>query len=79
MIEFLRQPWPWYVAGPLIGLIVPILLIAGGKLFGVSANLRHACAACVPGDIEFFKYDWKKSGKWNLVFVAGTILGGFSG
>ncbi len=79
LIEFLRQPWPWYVAGPLIGLIVPILLIAGGKLFGVSANLRHACAACVPGDIEFFKYDWKKSGKWNLVFVAGTILGGFIG
>ncbi|MEQ9090308.1 MAG: YeeE/YedE thiosulfate transporter family protein [Balneola sp.] len=79
LIEFIRQPWPWYLAGPLIGLIVPILLIAGGKLFGVSANLRHACAACVPGDIEFFKYDWKKSGKWNLVFVAGTILGGFIG
>jgi uncharacterized membrane protein YedE/YeeE len=78
-VEILREPWPWYVAGPLIGLIVPILLIAGGKLFGVSANLRHACAACVPGDIEFFKYDWKKSGKWNLVFVAGTILGGFIG
>ncbi|MEO9885826.1 MAG: YeeE/YedE thiosulfate transporter family protein [Balneola sp.] len=79
LIEFLRQPWPWYVAGPLIGLIVPMLLIAGGKLFGVSANLRHACAACVPGDIEFFKYDWKKSGKWNMVFVVGTVLGGFIG
>ncbi|MFY0684052.1 MAG: YeeE/YedE family protein [Balneola sp.] len=79
MIEFLKQPWPWYVAGPLIGLIVPILLIAGGKLFGVSSNLRHACAACVPGDIEFFKYDWKKSGKWNLIFVLGTIIGGFIG
>ena len=79
MNNLLTQPWPWYVAGPLIGLIVPILLLAGGKLFGVSANLRHACAACVPGDIEFFKYDWKKSGKWNLVFVAGTILGGFIG
>ena len=79
MIEFLKQPWSWYVAGPLIGLIVPILLIAGGKLFGVSANLRHTCAACLPGNIEYFKYDWKKSGKWNLIFVVGAILGGFIG
>ena len=23
MLDFLRQPWPWYVAGPLIGLMVP--------------------------------------------------------
>ena len=34
MIDFLSQPWPWYVAGPLIGLIVPALLLIGGKQFG---------------------------------------------
>ena len=79
MIEFLQQPWPWYVAGPLIGLIVPILLLIGGKQFGVSSNLRHTCAACMPGKIEFFQYDWKKAGGWNLVFIGGTILGGFIG
>lgn len=79
MIELLQEPWPWYVAGPLIGLIVPILLLIGGKQFGVSANLRHTCAACMPGKIEFFQYDWKKAGSWNLVFVGGTILGGFIG
>lgn len=77
MIELLQQPWPWYVAGPLIGLIVPILLIMGGKQFGVSSNLRHTCAACMPGKIEFFQYDWKKAGTWNLTFVGGTVIGGF--
>ena len=79
MLEFLQQPWPWYVAGPLIGLIVPILLLIGGKQFGVSANLRHSCAACMPGNIAFFQYDWKKAGGWNLVFITGTVIGGFVG
>jgi len=77
MIETLSQTWPWYVAGPLIGLIVPLLLIIGGKQFGISANLRHMCAATFPGNIEFLKYDWKKSGIWNLTFVLGVVIGGF--
>ena len=47
MLELLSEPWPWYVAGPLIGLMVPLLLWAGGE-FGVSENLRHICAAVLP-------------------------------
>lgn len=77
MLEFLSQPWPWYVGGPLIGLIVPMLLLWGGKAFGVSSNLRHMCAAVVPGRVEFFKYDWRKSGLWNLTFIVGVLVGGF--
>ncbi len=76
MIEFLRQPWPWYIAGPLIGLMVPSLLILGKKMFGVSSSLRHICAACVPFDIPYFKYAWKKEA-WNLFFVGGILIGGF--
>jgi len=75
MIEFLKQPWPWYVAGPLIGLTVPILLIIGNKSFGISSSLRHVCAACMPAKIPFFSYDWKKE-MWNLFFVSGVFLGG---
>lgn len=75
MIEFLKQPWPWYVAGPLIGLTVPALLILGNKSFGISSSLRHICAACIPANIPFFKYDWKKE-IWNLLFVLGILLGG---
>jgi len=75
----LSAPWPWYVAGPLIGLIVPMLLLFGGKVFGISANLRHACAAVpAPRALKpsFLRYDWRKTGAWNLVFVLGVALGG---
>ncbi len=79
MIELLKQPWPWYVAGPLVGLIVPILLLAGGKLFGVSENFRHICAAVMPGRLPYFQYDWKEKGLWNLLFLAGAVGGGYLG
>lgn len=73
-IEWIKQPWPWYVSGPLIGLTVPALLLLGNKSFGISSSLRHICAACIPANITFFKYDWKRE-MWNLFFVAGIILG----
>ncbi|MEX0681189.1 MAG: YeeE/YedE thiosulfate transporter family protein [Balneolales bacterium] len=79
MFEWLIQPWPWYVAGPVIGLTVPLLLILGNKEFGISSNFRHICAACLPGRIPFFQYDWKLEGSWNLMFVLGVIIGGFLG
>ncbi len=75
MLELLKQPWPWYIAGPLIGLTVPILLIIGNKSFGISSSLRHICAACVPANVPFFMYDWKKE-IWNLFFVLGIFSGG---
>lgn len=75
MLAFLKQPWPWYIAGPLIGLTVPALLILGNKSFGISSSLRHICAACLPANIPFFKYDWKKEA-WNLFFVFGIFIGG---
>ena len=75
MIELIKQPWPWYIAGPLIGLTVPALLIIGNKSFGISSSLRHVCAACIPANIPFFKYDWKKE-IWNLFFVLGILIGG---
>lgn len=74
--EWLRQPMPWYIAGPLIGLIVPLLLIVGNKSFGISSSLRHVCAACLPANIPFFKYDWKKE-IWNLFFAGGIVIGAF--
>jgi len=75
--EWLSQPWPWWVAGPLIGLIALALLRVGNKSFGVSNNLRHICAAIAPGGSEFLRYDWKTLGGWNLTFVAGILVGGF--
>ncbi len=74
LLDILREPWPWYVAGPLTGLTVPALLLIGNKSFGISSSLRHICAACLPAKIPFFDYDWKKEA-WNLFFVAGIVIG----
>lgn len=76
MIEQIQQPWPWYIAGAIIGFIVPALLLLGNKTFGISSNLRHICAACFPANLSFFKYDWKKE-KWNFFFVGGIVIGAF--
>lgn len=79
MLDLLAGSWPWYVAGPLIGLMVPVLLLVGNKLLGVSGALRHTCAAAMPGRAEFFRYDWKAKGGWKLAFVLGILIGGFIG
>lgn len=71
----MSHPLPWYFAGPLIGLVVPALLLAGNKSFGISSNFRHLCAAIAPCNIEFFRHDWRESGLWNLVFMGGLFAG----
>ena len=77
-MEFLYKPWPWYIAGPIIGLSVPVLLLIGNKRLGISSTLRQLCAAAYPGKIPLLNYDWKKD-KWNLYFVIGILIGGFVG
>lgn len=77
-MDFLYKSWPWYVAGPIIGLAVPLLLLMGNKKLGISSTLRHICAACVPASIPLFKYDWKKE-IWSLYFVGGVLIGGYIG
>jgi uncharacterized protein len=79
LLEVLSKTWPWYVAGPAIGLFVPVLLWAGDKRLGVSGNLRHLCAALLPKRGRFLRYDWRREGMWNLTFLAGTALGGWIG
>lgn len=75
MLEAIGGTWPWYVTGPLLGLMVPILLFAGNKHFGVSSSLQHICTAVLHPKAKYFQYDWKKSA-WNLALVAGIVVGG---
>jgi uncharacterized membrane protein YedE/YeeE len=79
IIQFLSRPWPWYVVGALLGATAPLLLLVGNRQLGVSGNLRTVCAAILPRDIAFFKYDWKQTGGWNLAFAAGIVVGGIIG
>lgn len=75
-MEYILQPWPWYVSGPCIA-IVMFLLLYFGQTFGMSSNLRTLCAIGGAGKrSDLFNFDWR-SQKWNLVVVLGAILGGF--
>lgn len=76
MLELLQGPWHWAVSGLLIASVMFALLYAG-KEFGVSSNLRTMCSIAGAGKhSDFFKIDWKAQ-RWNLLFIAGAILGGF--
>lgn len=75
-MEWILQPWPWYVAGPLLAVILFFLLFTG-KSFGMSSNLRTMCTIGGAGKkVEFFNFDWKAQ-RWNLLVVAGAVFGGF--
>ena len=75
ILDFLSQPWPWYVAGPAIALIV-LLLLTNGRYFGISSSLETMCTVAGVGRwVDYFNRDWKTK-KWLLIFVVGTILGG---
>ncbi len=77
MIDFISQPWPWYVSGPLITLIM-VLMLYTGKTFGVSSNLRTMCSIAGAGrKTKYFKFNWRAN-VWNLVFMLGLVIGGFS-
>lgn len=75
MLEILKQPWPWYVSGAAIaGIMVTLLYF--GKSFGFSSNLRTICTLAGAGKrVSFFDFDWKTQ-KWNLLFLAGSVIGG---
>ena len=75
-MEFITEPWPWYVAGPVIAFVM-FLLFYFGERFGVSSNLETLCSIGGLGKyVDYFKIDWKEN-TWNLIFVAGSIIGGF--
>lgn len=78
MIDFILQPWPWWLSGSMIGLTVPLLYLLSGKAFGVSTSLQHIGAACTPNaPFDYIRnHDWR-GGAWNLIFIAGIAIGSF--
>ncbi|AXT51105.1 YeeE/YedE family protein [Aquimarina sp. BL5] len=75
-MNWIYEPWPWYVSGPLISLVMFLLLMIGKKL-GMSSNLRTMCTICGAGKtVGFFKFDWREQ-RWNLVVVLGVIIGSY--
>lgn len=75
-MDSILNPWPWYISGPLIALVMALLLYFG-KTFGMSSNLRTMCSIAGAGKFsDFFNFKWKDQ-LWNLTVVLGTIIGGF--
>ena len=76
ILRTIKQPWPWYVAGPLIGLMVPLLLLSDNKQFGVSSTFRDFCALVLPSKkISYFNYNIREH-LWRNLFVLGILIGG---
>ncbi len=79
-MSFLQQPWPWWLAGILIGLTVPLLYLLSGKAFGISTSFQQIGAMCAPqSQLDYFHNYDRRGGRWTLVFVVGIALGGFIG
>ncbi len=75
-MDWLMNPWPWYVSGSLVGLIM-LTLVWLGKTFGFSSNFRTICAALGAGkSCSFFQFNWKAQ-QWNLLFLLDAVIGGF--
>jgi uncharacterized membrane protein YedE/YeeE len=75
-INYISQPWPWYAAGPLIGLVIILLQWIDNKPLAASSSYRHICASVFPAGVPFLRYNWKAE-YWNLFFTAGIAIGGF--
>ena len=76
LIDFLSNPWPWFISGPMIALVMFLLLWAGEN-FGVSSTLRTICSISgASKHSSYFDFDWK-SQTWNIIFITGSVIGGF--
>jgi uncharacterized membrane protein YedE/YeeE len=76
IINFFIEPWAWYVSGPLIGLIVPLLILTSNKQFGVSSSLRYVCSSLKLSKQQYFNYNFKEQ-QWTMWFVLGVFVAGF--
>lgn len=76
-MNWLYEPWNWYVAGPLIGLFVPLLLITTNKMLGLSSSFEHLCILLLPQNKrDMFKFNMQENG-WKLSFIVGIGIGAF--
>jgi uncharacterized membrane protein YedE/YeeE len=79
-MAWFMHPWPWWLTGILIGLVVPLLSILAGKDFGISTSLQQIGAMCSPqSKLDYLRSYDRQNGLWTLVFAIGIAVGGFVG
>jgi uncharacterized membrane protein YedE/YeeE len=66
-------PWPWWAAGPAIGLVVVLLAWIAGKALGVSTAYGSVCA--ITSRLPFFSArEYRET--WRVWFIVGLPIGG---
>jgi uncharacterized membrane protein YedE/YeeE len=75
--EWASKPWPWWIAGPAIGLYVTLFAAATGKGVAVSGGFGAACSAMFPRLSFFQKGSFVE--RWRILFLLGIPLGGWLG
>jgi uncharacterized membrane protein YedE/YeeE len=70
-----KEPLAWYIAGPLIGLIVPLLLIFREKQFGISSTYRYLISIIFKKP-NYFNYN-NTNDLYQIHFILGLIGIGF--
>lgn len=77
-MQWILQPWPWWISGTLIGLTVPLLYVLAGKAFGISTSLQQVGAMCAPHSrFEYLRKHDRQGNMWTLIFVVGIAIGAF--
>ncbi|MCT4664767.1 MAG: YeeE/YedE family protein [Flavobacteriales bacterium] len=75
-MDIIFQPFPWYIAGPLIALVMFAMHYVGDGM-GISTNFKTMCSMSGAGKYcSFFDSNWKDQA-WNITFILGVVFGGF--
>lgn len=76
---FFIDPWPWWLGGILIGLLVPGMYYFLNTALGVSTGYGNLVKLILPGTrLKWLNSDdYRNVFNWRFFFLAGIVIGGF--
>ncbi|NLV50328.1 MAG: YeeE/YedE family protein [Clostridiales bacterium] len=71
--------WPWWLAGIIIGLLVPLMYYFFNTALGVSTGYGNLLKIAFPKiKLKWLNTDtFKNKSNWRFLFIIGMIIGGF--
>jgi uncharacterized membrane protein YedE/YeeE len=77
IIRLLTDPWPWWFAGAMVGLFLPLFYYLANRPLGVSTGYGNFCKIVVPHTkLEALNTKaYKEIFTWRVFFIIGIILG----